>query len=67
MIYFWKVVESVYFHPRPEGAPLIKEAPVAMLIPLWILVGANIFFGIHTDLTITSAVSAAQSLIGLSP
>jgi len=38
-----------------------------MLVPLWILVGANIFFGIYTDLTITSAMAAAQSLMGAAP
>ncbi|MAI11148.1 MAG: cation:proton antiporter [Rhodospirillaceae bacterium TMED167] len=67
VIYFWKVVEIAYFRPRADGAAPIYEAPAAMLVPLWILVGANIFFGIYTDLTITSAMAAAQSLMGASP
>ncbi len=67
VIYFWKVVEVAYFRSRANEAAPISEAPTAMLVPLWILVGANIFFGIHTDLTITSAMAAAQSLIGAVP
>ena len=67
VVYFWKVVEIAYFRPRTDGAAPISEAPAVMLVPLWILVGANIFFGIHTDLTITSAMAAAQSLMGVGP
>ena len=67
VVYFWKVVEIAYFRPRNDGAAPISEAPALMLVPLWILVGANIFFGIHTDLTITSAMAAAQSLMGVGP
>jgi len=67
VIYFWKVVEVAYFTPREDGAAQVTEAPAVMLIPMWILVGANIFFGINTDLTVTSAMSAAQALIGGAP
>ena len=67
VVYFWKVVEIAYFRPRNDGAAPISEAPALMLVPLWILVGANIFFGIHTDLTITSAMAACQSLMGVGP
>ena len=48
VVYFWKVVEIAYFRPRTDSAAPVPEAPAVMLVPLWILVGANIFFGIHT-------------------
>jgi multicomponent Na+:H+ antiporter subunit D len=63
-IYFWKVVEVAYFRPRPEGAAAIAEVPIYMLVPVWVLVGANIFFGINTNLSVGTARRAAEFLIG---
>jgi multicomponent Na+:H+ antiporter subunit D len=67
VIYFWKVIESAYFKPRLDGATEIKEAPLSMLIPIWVMVGSNFYFGINTDFTISIATKAAKSLIGVSP
>jgi multicomponent Na+:H+ antiporter subunit D len=67
VIYFWKVIESVYFKSRPNGATEINEAPLSMLIPIWIMVGSNFYFGINTNFTISVAMKAAKSLIGASP
>ena len=65
VIYVWRVVEVAYFQPAPEGAPAVAEAPLAMLVPLWLLIGANIYFGLHTDLTVGVAERAARFLLGL--
>jgi hypothetical protein len=35
-----------------------------MLIPTWVLIGASIYFGIHTSLTLGVAERAAQHLLG---
>jgi multicomponent Na+:H+ antiporter subunit D len=51
IIYFWKVIEIAYFHHKSSEAPVVNEAPLSLLIPTWILVGANIYFGIDTRLT----------------
>lgn len=64
VIYMWRVIEVAYFKDRPAGAEVISEAPMAMLIPMWILVGANIYFGIDTDLTVGTARAAAVFLMG---
>jgi multicomponent Na+:H+ antiporter subunit D len=60
------VVEVAYFRPAPEGdaAAPIAEAPLSMLIPTWVLIGASIYFGIHTSLTLGVAERAAQHLLG---
>ena len=65
--YVWRVVEAAYFQPRPEGAPTVSEAPLSMLLPTWLLVAANIYFGIDSSLTIGIARRAAEALIGVSP
>ncbi|HEX19803.1 MAG TPA: monovalent cation/H+ antiporter subunit D family protein, partial [Acidiferrobacteraceae bacterium] len=44
----------------------IKEAPLSLLIPMWLLVLANIYFGIDTRLTINAAKAAVQ-LLGVAP
>ncbi len=65
VIYVWKLVEAAYFQ-QPEGeAASIKEAPLALLIPTWILIVANIYFGIDTSLTVGVAQQAAASLLGM--
>ncbi len=66
IVYIWRVVEVASFRPAPEGgaAGEIAEAPLSMLIPTWILIGASIYFGIHTSLTLGVAQRAAQLLLG---
>jgi multicomponent Na+:H+ antiporter subunit D len=66
VIYVWKIVEVAYLSPPPEGHS-IREAPLSLLIPTWILVLANLFFGIDAKLTSEVATRAAQSLLGVGP
>ena len=63
VIYVWRVVECCYFRPSPDKAPS-GEAPLSLLIPTWILVTANIWFGIDTRLSAGTAVRAAEYLLG---
>lgn len=63
VIYVWKIVELLYMQqPVNEGG--VEEAPFSMLVPMWILAGACIWFGLSTDITIGSASIAAESLLG---
>jgi multicomponent Na+:H+ antiporter subunit D len=65
VVYIWRVVEVAYLKPVPEDAPAIEDAPPAMLIPTWILIGASVYYGINTDLTVSVAKQAAQQLLGV--
>ena len=65
--YVWRILELAYLETAPEGAPAVEEAPLAMLIPMWTLVGLNIYFGINAQLTTRVATRAAQSLLGGAP
>jgi multicomponent Na+:H+ antiporter subunit D len=67
LLYVWKLVEAAYFEPVPEGAATVREAPWSMLLPIWLLVGANIYFGMHTEVTVGLATQAANELMGLRP
>jgi len=66
VIYIWRVIEVAYFKEPPKGR-VIKEAPISMLAPIWILIAANIYFGISTQLTVGIATRAAKMLLGVSP
>jgi multicomponent Na+:H+ antiporter subunit D len=67
--YVWTLVESAYFGKADSSLnsaslPPIKEAPLGLLIPLWILVVANVYFGIDTRLPLEASSSAASFLMG---
>jgi multicomponent Na+:H+ antiporter subunit D len=64
VIYIWKVVEVAYFRAPPAGAPEVSEAPLSMLIPMAVLVVANLYFGINGTLTLDIATDAANQLMG---
>jgi multicomponent Na+:H+ antiporter subunit D len=64
VVYVWRVVETAYFRPVPKGTAEVSEAPLAMLIPTWLLILANVYFGVDTSLTLGVARRAAETLLG---
>lgn len=65
VVYVWRIIEWIYFTPPKINIDDVEEAPLTQLIPIWLLVIANIYFGIDTDLTLGVSKLAAQSLFGL--
>lgn len=67
IIYVWRVVETAWFRtPASElRSGKIREAPLSMLVPLWILVIANIYFGVDTGITAQMARQSAELLMGM--
>jgi len=64
VIYVWKLIEALYFKPANETAHAnVNEAPLMLLIPTWILVIANIYFGLNTELTVGTAEQAVKLLL----
>lgn len=64
VIYIGRVIELMVLRPAAAGAENVKEAPLSMIIPLVILTGANVYFGLNTDLTVDLAERAAHALMG---
>ena len=62
--YVWRVVEVAYFRDPPDGDAGVREAPAGMLIPMLILIGASVYFGIDASTTLDVAGAAAAALIG---
>ncbi len=66
LVYIGRMIEQAYFQPVPDigGRPVNKnEAPLTMLIPLWILVAAAWYFGLDADWTTRLAKGAADVLM----
>ena len=69
LYYVWGIIEAAYFcDPEPgtsntEAGLLRREAPLSLLIPTWILIGANIYFGIDTRLTVDISAQIARYLM----
>ena len=63
LYYIWRVIEAAWFSPRPDGAKTVTEAPLALLVPTWIVVALNFYFGLDTRLTVGAATAAAQALL----
>ena len=66
VIYIWRIVETAYFKPAADGADLPRsEAPLGFLLPLWLLLLANIYFGVDTRLTVTLSDMTSKYLFGI--
>ncbi|MBT5265227.1 MAG: monovalent cation/H+ antiporter subunit D family protein [Rhodospirillaceae bacterium] len=63
IFYVWKVIEAAYFR-EADDETAIQEAPMSMLVPLWLLVLANFYFGIDAELTTSVATTAAKAFLG---
>jgi multicomponent Na+:H+ antiporter subunit D len=64
LIYIWRVVEAAYFNVPGAAMQKVKEAPASMLIPVWLLIGVNLYVGIDASLIFSMAQQAADTLIG---
>lgn len=70
VIYIWRIVEAAYFKQddtktnSDTASSEIREAPLSLLIPTWILVLANLGFGIYATFTADISKSTAALLFG---
>lgn len=63
MLYVGRVVEVAYFREPTESVAALKEAPAGLLVPAYVLVGAAIYFGLDTSLSVGLAQHAASLLL----
>jgi multicomponent Na+:H+ antiporter subunit D len=62
VVYVWRAFE-VLFLREPDPASTATEAPLMMLVPMWILAGACLWFGLSTGLLYDVADQAALGLL----
>ncbi len=66
LLYIGRVAEQMLLkEPAEDGKYALpkEEAPMSMLIPMWLLIAANIYFGLRTELTGDIATRAAEALM----
>ena len=65
--YAGRMIEAMFFRTGSPGAERAKEAPLGVLVPLWILAGLCVWFGIDASLPESLAANGAQALMGMWP
>ncbi|MBB4284425.1 monovalent cation/H+ antiporter subunit D family protein [Roseospira goensis] len=67
IVYVWRIVEVAYMRSPPADARPVREAPLVMLAPLWVLALANVYFGLETTWTVGLAEDAAGFILTYVP
>lgn len=67
VIYIWRVVEVAYFKEFAGEDEPVQEAPLGMLLPIWVMIVANFYYGIDASFTSGVAGQAARMLLGGTP
>ena len=65
LVYVWRIVEIMYFSSHNKNIQ-VKEAPLSMIIPMYILVAMTVYFGIETSFSAGFASEAAKFILGIS-
>ncbi|MFA9473242.1 MAG: monovalent cation/H+ antiporter subunit D family protein [Filomicrobium sp.] len=63
VVYIGRITEVIWFREPSAAAAQAREAPLSMLIPLWLLVGATFYLGFDTRATVGTAAEAAKVLL----
>ncbi|KPK14389.1 MAG: cation:proton antiporter [Betaproteobacteria bacterium SG8_41] len=63
VVYVWRFVEAAYFREPSAEVARLREAPLSMLVPAWLMVLACVYFGLDTQLTLGGAGAAAAELL----
>ena len=64
IIYVWRFVEGLPTLNLPmKKISILREAPLSMLLSLWILALASIYFGVDATTTLSMALDAAENLL----
>lgn len=67
--YVWRVVETAYFLPETPDPRMeaVREAPLGLLLPTWLMIGATLVFGLYAHFPVQTARAAALVLTGGAP
>lgn len=63
VVYFWRLIEVAYLMKPPSNAPIAKEAPLSMLIPMGVMASLIIIFGFYNKPIVTLANQSVAHLL----
>ena len=64
VIYVWRFVEAAWFHEPSPALRDVGEAPLSLLLPTWVLIGASVVVGVWGAWSTDVAMYAAAELLG---
>lgn len=64
VIYMGRILEAVFFKAPINPRKVRKEAPLLLLIPLWVLALANLWIGLDASFPYDLARNAAEAVMG---
>ncbi|WEK52535.1 MAG: monovalent cation/H+ antiporter subunit D family protein [Candidatus Kaistia colombiensis] len=67
VLYVGRFVEVMWFREPAQAARESREAPLEMLLPMWVLAGATIWFGLDAEGPAALARAAANALLKVAP
>lgn len=67
LAYVGRMIEAVFFRAPMAGAVRAREAPVGVLVPLLVLAGLSLVFGVNSALPNSLAEASAAALFGAAP
>ena len=62
VIYMGRVLQAVFFQAPANPRKVRQEAPMLLLLPLWVLAIANLWVGVHADGVIALTDAAASAV-----
>ena len=62
--YVWRFIEIAYFREPSDQVRALRDAPLALLLPAWVLVVAVLWFGVDSAWPVAGATRAAGALFG---
>jgi multicomponent Na+:H+ antiporter subunit D len=65
VFYVGRLLQAIFFEAPANPGRHRKEAPLIVLVPLWILALANIYFGIDASFPVGLANDGAAAALGL--
>jgi len=63
VVYIWRIVEAAYFKTADSQERQLSEAPWPLLTVTWLVVLANVYFGLFPNLPISLSAEAAAALL----
>lgn len=67
VLYVGRILEVVWFREPNQRSLAAKEAPFEMLLPMWVLAGGTVLFGLWAEVPAGLASSASAILLGARP
>jgi multicomponent Na+:H+ antiporter subunit D len=67
LIYVGRMMEAIFFRAPAAGGERAREAPVGVLVPLFILAGLSLWFGVASTLPSSMADASAAAVLGAAP